>query len=419
MRKHLIHINSLDTSNGQAKQPPIDEVEYGELVVNYGTGHETIMLKNSDNEIVSFKSDSYYSSAYATKQYVDEKIAEVGGGGSIDLSSYAQTAWTISQVENAIESAKTYTDEAVAGIGIPTGVTEMITEISGAVDNHTSQISELSGASHSHSNKDVLDGITPEKVSDWDSAEANVISAVSVNNSPLLVSNKGVNIDLSAYATQSYVTDKIVEIVGGGSIELDGYAKVEDLNLGLANAIQSAQTFANEAESDAVASAKTYIDSKIGASGHVHSNKTELDKVQNGDVEKWNNAATGLSFIIGSDTGKTIREIANEELAAELIPESAKESLDSLQEIADWIQQHPDDASAMNTDIQRISGWVIEVSAHVATIETSLANIETTIKEVVASYITGVTNQIAVTTGASQLTVGFDENAIFGDTEDF
>ena len=45
-----------------------------------------------------------------------------------------------------------------------------------------------------------------------------------------------------------------------------------------------------------------------------------------------------VTTLIGSDTGKSVRTIANEELAAQLIPEGAKDSLNTLQEIADWIQ---------------------------------------------------------------------------------
>ena len=52
--------------------------------------------------------------------------------------------------------------------------------------------------------------------------------------------------------------------------------------------------------------------------------------------------------LIGSDTDKSVREIANDELAKQLVPENAKESLDSLQEIAAWIQNHPDDAAELN-----------------------------------------------------------------------
>ena len=58
-----------------------------------------------------------------------------------------------------------------------------------------------------------------------------------------------------------------------------------------------------------------------------------------------------VTTLIGDDANKSVRNIANEELAAKLIPDGAKESLDTLQEIADWIQSHPDDAAAMNAAI--------------------------------------------------------------------
>ena len=65
-----------------------------------------------------------------------------------------------------------------------------------------------------------------------------------------------------------------------------------------------------------------------------------------------------VATLIGSDDAKSVRTIANEELAARLIPASAKESLDTLQEIAAWIQQHPDDAAAMNTAITNLQNLV-------------------------------------------------------------
>lgn len=55
-----------------------------------------------------------------------------------------------------------------------------------------------------------------------------------------------------------------------------------------------------------------------------------------------------VDTLIGADTKKSVRTIANEELTAQLIPDGAKESLDTLQEIAAWIQAHPDDVAAMN-----------------------------------------------------------------------
>lgn len=66
-------------------------------------------------------------------------------------------------------------------------------------------------------------------------------------------------------------------------------------------------------------------------------------------------AAEGkLTTLIGTDAGKSVRAIANEELVAQLIPETAAASLDTLQEIAAWIQAHPGDASAMNAAIEAL-----------------------------------------------------------------
>ena len=44
-------------------------------------------------------------------------------------------------------------------------------------------------------------------------------------------------------------------------------------------------------------------------------------------------AKADVDALIGSDAGKSVRTIANEELAAQLIPESAQESLDTLSEM--------------------------------------------------------------------------------------
>lgn len=61
-----------------------------------------------------------------------------------------------------------------------------------------------------------------------------------------------------------------------------------------------------------------------------------------------------LATLIGTDTDKSVREIANDELAKQLIPEGAQESLDTLAEIAAWIQEHPGDAAAMNKAIENL-----------------------------------------------------------------
>lgn len=68
-----------------------------------------------------------------------------------------------------------------------------------------------------------------------------------------------------------------------------------------------------------------------------------------------------VTTLVGDDAGKSARTIANEELTKQLVPENAKESLDTLQEIAAWIQKHPDDASAMNAAIDALKTKVGDI----------------------------------------------------------
>ena len=72
---------------------------------------------------------------------------------------------------------------------------------------------------------------------------------------------------------------------------------------------------------------------------------------------------TKINTLIGKDADKSVRTIASEELAAQLIPAGAKESLDTLQEIAAWIQDHPDDAAAMNGKITALETTVGKAAA--------------------------------------------------------
>lgn len=90
-----------------------------------------------------------------------------------------------------------------------------------------------------------------------------------------------------------------------------------------------------------------YDDTALAA--RVSANETAIaSKAAQADLTTLDGKVTTL---IGSDTSKSVRTIANEELAAQLIAANADESLDTLQEIAAWIQSHPDDASAMSAAI--------------------------------------------------------------------
>lgn len=59
MANKIIHKHSSVITDGKAKIPTSSQLDYGELAVNYAAGVETITLKNTNNEIVEFKTSNY------------------------------------------------------------------------------------------------------------------------------------------------------------------------------------------------------------------------------------------------------------------------------------------------------------------------------------------------------------------------
>ena len=82
---------------------------------------------------------------------------------------------------------------------------------------------------------------------------------------------------------------------------------------------------------------------EVFAGDHVLSNKAE-----NSVVEEISNK---VNTLIGEDSNKSVRAIANEELLTQLL--EGNDNFQTLQELAAWIDEHPEDASAMNEQIQQ------------------------------------------------------------------
>lgn len=125
-------------------------------------------------------------------------------------------------------------------------------------------------------------------------------------------------------------------------------------------AANNAQTAANNAQAD--------VDALEGKVGAVTEGKTVVQMISDAQTAATYDdtqvkadlaiVAGKVNTLVGADANKSVRTIANEELAAQLIPEGAKESLNTLSEIAAWIQAHPDDAAAMNAAITALRNKV-------------------------------------------------------------
>lgn len=166
-------------------------------------------------------------------------------------------------------------------------------------------------------------------------AQVNVIEKISVNGTQQTITEKGVDIA---------VPTKVSELTNDSNY----LTQVTESNL------------------DSELAAKV---NAAAEGNHSHANKAELDKIAEGDKAKWDTAAGNVTTLVGSDSGKSARTIAAEELAKQLIPETAAESLNELTEIAAWIQSHPGDAAAMNAAITALQNQLSGIDAGTGTVK--------------------------------------------------
>lgn len=156
----------------------------------------------------------------------------------------------------------------------------------------------------------------------------------------------------------------------------------------------------------AVSNAKAELENKIG---NTTEGKTLAGMIADNAaaIEAHKTAVdTKVTTLIGSDTDKSVRDIANEELAAQLIPGNAKESLNTLQEIANWIQNHPDDASAMNAAIAALQAKT-KLGTYIPEGQTEAVEYAT-----VEAYIEAIKNELATNTTELASKVEANEQAI-------
>ena len=81
MVKHVVHASSNEVIDGLPVLPKEDDILHAEIGINYAKDHETLAIKNDEEEIVTFKSEAHY------QKLLDEKQNMV----DTDLDTYAKT----------------------------------------------------------------------------------------------------------------------------------------------------------------------------------------------------------------------------------------------------------------------------------------------------------------------------------------
>ena len=309
-------------------------------LVNVGKINE-IKVNNKALTIDENKSVNIDLSNYATQAYVSEEIAKAMLNGEIDLTGYATEQWVedkgyITANDESITSKAAATavtalegkvtkligedtnqsireiakNEISLLVGNASDALDTIEEIAAwieadsagtidlvqRIDTAEGNIKDLQDASHEHENKEILDGIDAERVAKWDAAEENAKMYATSAAAQTLV-------DANAYADSLASNYDEAGAAAQALVDANAYADSLAENYEVAGAAATAEQ-----------NAKDYADSLAG-------NYASADVV---------------NTLIGEDTNKSVRTIAEEEVAK--IVGSASDALDTIEEIAAWIE---------------------------------------------------------------------------------
>lgn len=86
-----------------------------------------------------------------------------------------------------------------------------------------------------------------------------------------------------------------------------------------------------------------------------------------------------VDVIVGEDTGMSMREVAAEEVAT--IVADAPADFDTLKEIADWIQDHPDSATEINTRLVDLETGVGNLEQELAALQAADEDLQSQIDD--------------------------------------
>ena len=294
---------------------------------------------------------------HQAKVYADEKVKALADGAVADNTAAIEA---INNADTGIAKvAKDYTDAQV----------KALTE--GAIKTNADDIDALEGRATAVENRATALETTVNKLDGAADVEGSVKAQIAAAKTELegkitaseyddeeLRGLISANAD-AAKAAQDDV-DALAEAVADmyTNDDIDGKVKTvqDDVDALEGTVGELAQTVADN-EADIEAKVKAISDDYLKAA-----DKEALEKAiqDNADaIDAHAEKVDGVvETLVGEDAGKSVRTIANEELVKQLIPENAKESLDKLEEIAAWIQNHPDDAAAMNKAIEDLTALV-------------------------------------------------------------
>lgn len=177
-----------------------------------------------------------------------------------------------------------------------------------------------------------------------------------------------------------YTDSQVSAAVGTANSYTDEQVEIEkNRAMGIENSLQTDINNINNSATGILAQAKKYTDDEVKelADGTVAANTQAIADINHSTtgilakakeytddeidkVEAVLNPISGkVNTLVAEDTGKSVRTIANEELAAQLLSGEADADFKTLQQLAAWLENHPEDVADINLAIQLLQAKTV------------------------------------------------------------
>lgn len=175
------------------------------------------------------------------------------------------------------------------------------------------------------------------KSNDWEDYSGKLVDASFASNILTITKQdkSTVSIDLSGLTT---VDSRISTAING----LNATAGSTSFNQNTANAVTTAHVAVQVTEANGKLTKVTVAENDIASASTLSTLTNTVSDLSD-----------AIDVIKGEDTG-SIRKIAIDVLTETLVKDNAAEAYDSLQEMSEWIQNHPENAAAMNTKVSNL-----------------------------------------------------------------
>ena len=351
----------------------------------------------------------------------DSELYVLGGDNELAVfaTKSAMQTWTATQIKNATDALS---EGAVADL--QTNLNTLsgdVKTLSGTVstnyvdlDGRLDSVEETLGDAQSGLVKKVNDIETAYKQADtaleeaYKAADTALETAYKAADTALETAYKAAD-EVVLTSAKTYTNEEIakevtardaaIKVVGDKVTELSG--TVVSNKSELEEKIETAKAAATTKVVEGTENAHLSITNASAADGSVTYTVTLTDVASE---QLLNEVKGNVDTLIGEDANKSVRNIANEELAAQLLSGKADADFKTLQDLAAWLEDHPESAAEMN---ESISANATAITAEATARQEADNDLKSKI-EAVETKVTGATNDAITAITANVATISGD-----------